>query len=47
MVPVPPHVKVWADALLAAAPPLTPEQERLIQRFYASVPDQQAGQAAA
>lgn len=38
MQPLPPHVQAAADELLACAPPLTPEQEHLIRRFYAADP---------
>jgi hypothetical protein len=40
MQPAPPHVQAAVDELLACAPPLTPEQERLIRRFYAQAEPQ-------
>jgi hypothetical protein len=45
MVSLPPHVQAAVDELVACAPPLTPEQERLIQRFYAQATDQTADAA--
>jgi len=36
MQPLPPHVQAAVDELVADAPPLTPDQVRLIQRFYAA-----------
>ena len=32
---LPPHVKAHADRLIAAAPPLSPEQERFLQALFA------------
>lgn len=35
MAALPPHVKAYADELLAIAPPFTPAQERFIQQQWA------------
>ena len=46
MEPLPPHVKAYADELLAAAPPLTDGQKRLIRQIFAPVLRDLAQQAA-
>lgn len=37
MQPLAPHVKAYADELLAGAPPLSPEQEWEIRQIFAPV----------
>lgn len=32
---LPVHVRAYADRLIAAAPPLSPEQERFLQALFA------------
>jgi hypothetical protein len=44
---LPPHVKAYADELLAVAPPLSPAQKRLIQQLFAPVVRDLAGPQAA
>lgn len=46
MPPLPPHVKAYADELLAAAPPLSPAQKRLIQQVFAPLARESEQQAA-
>jgi hypothetical protein len=37
MIKLPPHVQAYADELAAAAPPLSPAQQRLIQQVFLPV----------
>lgn len=37
MQPLPPHVKAYADEIVAAAPPLSPAQEWEIRQIFAPV----------